>query len=400
MRIRGLVKASHKVRDQLKFGIPVNEVPQFKQYIIVSIHATEQICATAKIKPNQLPLPSRKAYQFLKGVDLKNLPILQHSNSLQSQKRISIRQIRPQHQLIQHRIAQIAQLNTNKGQTLIQLLQQTTQEIEDLCDRQQATPANLTGQSRQIYCWLKFLLRDDHLSIHIRAVHQFQALVQHTLAQKKSLNDKIKQLKNINNWTIELTNMSALYRCQLGSDLWAIKINEGFILAASSVMQAIVESLLFGKSPKTTHILNDFSLSEEFAELLLSIELSVDELEETAQGSSYNLDEIFEAVNCTYFSSTLDKPKLCWSRTYSKRKFGHYEPTRDQVVISLNLDAKRVPRYVVEFVMYHELLHKVHGLRTQNGRQRVHSPAFRVDERQFKQYSKAQEYLNHLARAS
>lgn len=404
MRIRGLVKASHQVRDQLKMGIPINEVPQFKQYVLGSIKATEQLCAKAKTTPNQLPLPSRKAYKFLRSVDLKNLPIAQQSSTTQHQKRISIRQIRPQHQRLQRQIAEVANgfgLDSKQGQYLVQQLQHLAQDIEDLCDRQGATPANLTGQSRQIYCWIKFLLSDDNLQSHLNAVHTFHHLLQLGLKQQKqSLNTSCKQLKDLNGSSIEFANMSALYRCKLGSELGSIKINEGFILADASVLQALVDSILMGKSPQMTRVFLEYSLSEEFAELLLAMELMVEDLQGNTQGSTHNLDEVFERVNQAYFDGTLNKPKLSWSRTYSKRKFGHYEPSRDRVVISLNLDTKKVPKYVVDFVMYHELLHTVHGHRIQNGRHRVHTPEFRVDERKFRQYSQAQQHLQRLTRAS
>ena len=399
MRIRGLVKASQQVRDQLKIGIPLNEVPQFKQYVAGSIKATEQICANAKISPNQLPLPSRKAYKFLRSVDLKNLPIAQHTSSVQSQKQVTIRQIRPQHQRLQRQISEVANgpgLDSKQGRHLIQQLQYLAKEIEDLCDLQGATPANLTGQSRQIYCWIKFLLSDDNLQSHLNAVQTFHHLLQLGLKQQKqSLNASCKQLKNFEGSSIEFANMSALYRCKAGS----IKINEGFILANPSVLQALVDSILIGKSPQTTCVFLEYSLSEEFAELLLEMEFMVEDFNETAQGSTYNLEEVFERVNQTYFGGTLNKPKLCWSRSYSKRKFGHYEPSRDRVVISLNLDAKKVPKYVLEFVMYHELLHKVHGHQIQNGRYKSHTPEFRRDEGKFKKYAQAEQYLKRLTRA-
>ncbi|WP_299402722.1 SprT-like domain-containing protein [Acaryochloris sp. IP29b_bin.148] len=400
MRIRGLVKASQQVRDQLKIGIPLNEVPQFKQYVAGSIKATEQICANAKISPNQLPLPSRKAYKFLRSVDLKNLPIAQHTSSVQSQKRVAIRQIRPQHQRLQHQISEVANgsgLDSKQGRHLVQQLQHTVENIENLCDRQGVTPASLTGQSRQIYCWIKFLLSDDNLRSHFNAVQTFHHLLQLGWEQQKQT---CKQLKDINTVSIEFANMSALYRCKLGSDSGSIKVNEGFILADTAVLQALVDSILQGKSPQTTPVFLEYSLSEEFAELLLAMELMVEELRGNTQGSTHNLDEVFKRVNQAYFDGTLNKPKLNWSRTFSKRKFGHYEPSRDRVVISLTLDSKKIPRYVVDFVMYHELLHTVHGHRIQNGRYRVHTPEFRVDERKFKQYLQAQQHLQRLVQAS
>jgi hypothetical protein len=60
--------------------------------------------------------------------------------------------------------------------------------------------------------------------------------------------------------------------------------------------------------------------------------------------------------------------------------------------------AERLPSYVVDFVGYHELLHKKHGVTWQNGRQAVHTSAFRKDERRFAEHPVAEAALKRLAK--
>jgi hypothetical protein len=48
--------------------------------------------------------------------------------------------------------------------------------------------------------------------------------------------------------------------------------------------------------------------------------------------------------------------------------------------------------------MYHELLHKFHGLHWVNGRGYAHTAEFQHDERKFAQYAEAEDVLNQLAR--
>ena len=50
--------------------------------------------------------------------------------------------------------------------------------------------------------------------------------------------------------------------------------------------------------------------------------------------------------------------------------------------------------------MYHELLHKALGAKIVNGRRYVHTHEFRVAERKFKEYEKAQAFLTQLAQTS
>jgi predicted metal-dependent hydrolase len=102
-------------------------------------------------------------------------------------------------------------------------------------------------------------------------------------------------------------------------------------------------------------------------------------------------------VNAVYFEGRMPKPALVWNRTLTARKFGHYQPVRDTVMVSVSLDDPKVPAYVVDFVMYHELLHKKHGVTTLNGRRLAHSPEFRADERRYAEYREAERLLNELA---
>jgi hypothetical protein len=62
------------------------------------------------------------------------------------------------------------------------------------------------------------------------------------------------------------------------------------------------------------------------------------------------------------------------------------------------LDSNDVPDYVVEYVLYHEMLHIKHPARLINGRRHRHTSAFRFDERKFVDYEKAQQWIERLAR--
>jgi hypothetical protein len=77
------------------------------------------------------------------------------------------------------------------------------------------------------------------------------------------------------------------------------------------------------------------------------MELLVESIAEISRGQAYDLNVIFETVNCEYFASQMLKPRLTWNQVSTRRKFGHYDPVRDRIVISRTLDNFRVPRYVV-----------------------------------------------------
>jgi predicted metal-dependent hydrolase len=76
---------------------------------------------------------------------------------------------------------------------------------------------------------------------------------------------------------------------------------------------------------------------------------------------------------------------------------GHYDYFRDIVMLSVTLDAPDVPDFVIDYVMYHELLHKAMGAEVVNGRRYAHTPAFREAERKFPRYDEAEAFLQETA---
>lgn len=114
-------------------------------------------------------------------------------------------------------------------------------------------------------------------------------------------------------------------------------------------------------------------------------------------GKVYDLDEVFADLNARYFNSQLEKPLLSWSLRSTRRVFGHHDPTHGTIVISRTLDSPKVPRMVVEYVLYHEMLHVKHPPKSTGRRTVYHSNQFRDDERRFENFEKALAALERVA---
>ncbi len=115
------------------------------------------------------------------------------------------------------------------------------------------------------------------------------------------------------------------------------------------------------------------------------------------QGGFYNLERLFHKLNRRYFAGALPQPTLTWSQHEARRILGHHDATHNTIVVSRALDAYDVPDWVVEFVLYHEMLHIKHPTRIINGRRAIHTAVFRADERLFPRCDEAREWLAHSA---
>lgn len=114
-------------------------------------------------------------------------------------------------------------------------------------------------------------------------------------------------------------------------------------------------------------------------------------------GREHNLDRLFARLNRRYFNSELTPPTLTWSARKTRRILGHHDYVHDTIVISRSLDNDDVPEFLVEFVLYHEMLHMKHRPKLANGRRVYHTAAFRADERRFEYYEAAMAELEKLS---
>ena len=117
---------------------------------------------------------------------------------------------------------------------------------------------------------------------------------------------------------------------------------------------------------------------------------------ETAQGRTYDLEAIFEDLNLRFFYGLLARPQMTWSRDHARNSLGHYDPAHNAIVVSRIFDHPRVPRYAVEYIVYHEMLHLKHPVRLRGGRRCVHSAEFQAEEQLFPHLEQAKRFLRQL----
>ncbi len=115
-----------------------------------------------------------------------------------------------------------------------------------------------------------------------------------------------------------------------------------------------------------------------------------------ARGSAHDLQPMFAALNARYFDGALHTPRLAWSDRPWRRQLGCFDPGLDLIVMNVRLDRPETPRYVVESILFHEMLHVKHPLRVARCGLEIHSAEFRREEKRFAHYDKARKYLERL----
>jgi hypothetical protein len=91
------------------------------------------------------------------------------------------------------------------------------------------------------------------------------------------------------------------------------------------------------------------------------------------------LEKSFERVNEYFFAGTIEMPNFVWNK--SARKLGSYDYGSDTITISSML--KHADTEMMDYVMYHEMLHKKYKFSSKGGKIYHHTKEFRSSEKAF-----------------
>ena len=105
------------------------------------------------------------------------------------------------------------------------------------------------------------------------------------------------------------------------------------------------------------------------------------------------LEESFNKVNEKYFYGLIEKPNLIWCN--SSTKLGSYEFGTDTIAISKIFQNEK---NIMDYIMYHEILHKKHKFKSKNGRNYHHTREFRKKEREFENSKEIERTISKLTR--
>lgn len=114
--------------------------------------------------------------------------------------------------------------------------------------------------------------------------------------------------------------------------------------------------------------------------------LSVKPTKRLTPGPKYDLNMLFSKVVSEMFNGKLNKPaSIAWSTRTFKGIWGYFRSSDRKLIINCRLDSPDIPQNVVEFVLYHELLHS-DGIMN-------HNKAFKELEHKFPNWQECEHFL-------
>lgn len=293
---------------------------------------------------------------------------------------------------VQHNFAALALTPSVEMQTqLAQLIAALAAQVEALCAQSGINPAGLPTPSRRCYQWLRYLSDSDAFADHLDTVTRANAAI----GANPKIQEHIALGRGIR---FELDHSSHIWRIRTSGKLLILTAAEGYCGAPGEVLEALI-ALATAKSRQAGDLVRAYARSDDFAEIAMALELMTGDDDSAAHGRHHDLYDIFTQVNRAHFDGTTPRPRrLIWSSRITTRVMGHYQPRSDTVMLSKTLDDPAVPQRVLEFVMYHELLHKRLGVRMSNGRRHAHFAEFRQAEKCFPGFAEIEALLISIAR--
>lgn len=184
-------------------------------------------------------------------------------------------------------------------------------------------------------------------------------------------------------------NRSTMVSFRRAQNALRLRIHHMFLDAPDGVIQAIADYAGRGRR-NAGSVLDDFIRGRQ---VLIRQHRHDGEDELEPLGRCFDLQQIFKDLNARFFQDGI-QARIGWGRMPGKRRrksirLGVYDHQTREIRIHPSLDRPDVPRFFVEFIVFHEMLHQLFPSPPGRGR-RVHHPrAFRDRERAFPLYEAA-----------
>ncbi|AOP34046.1 hypothetical protein A0128_09445 [Leptospira tipperaryensis] len=114
---------------------------------------------------------------------------------------------------------------------------------------------------------------------------------------------------------------------------------------------------------------------------------------ESSDSKNAILKEMLHRINETYLGVDLSDIEIYWGKGNSKTRLGHFDPSHKMIVINPILGRQIVPVFVLEYIVFHELLHVYLPATRKNGKNVIHGKEFRALERKYPDYLRANQWL-------
>jgi hypothetical protein len=378
------VRTAERVRRQLSRPVSPGDLAATRQHVQQVLEELALWMEEAGHGAGDLPGPSRRAYQFLRGLDWSAVETSGAAEGGAAAGRTRLVGLKKHFDRVVAALGDpslTAEMLTEQHDWI----RRNAETIDEYLGREGIEPRSLTDDTRVMRAWLAYFSRRENLEAYAAAVGRALPAFEAALRAQGRMPLPVR---------VQFRPMRLLCRLRPGKNGTVAMLPTQAIAFPVEAFAALAARM--ARRPTDMRPVDEAMLSEACQ----AVRAELDELGgscEHAAGVHHDLGVAFERVSAEYFGGKMERPRLRWG-VFSGRRFGWYDGAHDTVVVSATLDRADVPDFVVEYIVYHELLHKERPAERRQSRRAVHTPAFREAEKRFARMAEAEAVLRRLAR--
>lgn len=181
---------------------------------------------------------------------------------------------------------------------------------------------------------------------------------------------------------------------------WAeFQVSDYLMDADKEVIQGLAHSLFVritkGRRDPYPETMKDWMTSTDFVRQKQPVYIRRSRnLTRSPVGRNRNLLESVSRLERQGMVERDDEMFISWTKERNLRRVGYCSVLMKVIAISSVFDDPEVPEYVLDYVVYHEMLHLKNGLDPDSPK---HGPEFRSQEREFPRWQEAEAWLRKIA---
>jgi len=384
--VRGVVKLANLVRRQLAGPITPAGLERLRIHVGGVIEQLDLSLEEQDLRPEAMAPSSRKAYEFLKNVDFGS--VATSDSAVEDEHYLANSRLPGIKRFCEDIVGRLAQQPAERELGEIrERIRLRLDGIESAMEAQDVRAEHLMDDSRELRAWLALLSRPDAFDRYVSAVALAKAAFEREARRLRRFCAPM---------MVRFLPGRTIYRLRADGPGTRVILPAPMIAFSEAQFASLADFALHRGRSEAPVV--EAMHGEGYQRILAELE-ALGGPAQRGRGIHHDLGVSFNRVNAEYFRGRLQRPKLVWGESFTMRKFGHYDSIRDTVMVSSSLDRRDVPPFAVDFVIYHELLHRSMGVAYTNGRRASHTPDFKRQEKAFKLFAQAEAVLARLGKA-
>lgn len=204
----------------------------------------------------------------------------------------------------------------------------------------------------------------------------------------RRLEDRLRALTSLPLRVCVTDNLHTMISFGRSSEGLVVRLHRMFLRAPPAIQEALARYIR-GAEPETSRILDRYIEAHRWMIRRVPVHERRRRVALRTEGVHHDLDAHFERLLRIYFGGRRLDCAVTWGNAPRVRlprrtiKLGSYSADARLIRIHPALDQDWVPDYFVQWILFHEMLHHVHGVHFDGQRRRVHTPAFAADEERY-----------------